>query len=203
MTTSTSTNNLALGGKFNDIADYTIGTVLLICTVIGVPANLASCYYFLTSKARNTNAIFFNRVYSIISVVDCLICAIQFPVIDVFFNGRVGRLFENEYFCDGWVVVKSTLAQTSVFLVAVLSVSRLLVLIYPRKQLSPVAAWVAPAICCSFSVFGMCICPLILQCITTRYLKPLGTCILLGNAKGFELNLTTLNTVQDTILAGW
>ena len=177
--------------------DLLLGSVFLICMVLGVPANLTSCYYFFTRKAKNANALFFNRIYTVISTVDCLICAIQFPVLQVLFYNKYdyesirplptddSLLFNNGYFCSVWTSMWGTLSQTSVLLVAVLSLSRLSLLLYPRKQLSPLVAWIVPV---TFAIFIACfvyIGPLIAGLICSRYSVEAGLCMIKGDSDGF------------------
>jgi hypothetical protein len=118
--------------------DITIGTISLLCSALGLPANIAAFTYFYTLKPRNPNGLYFKRVYSIITAVDCLICAIQFPVIESFFKQRIEDeliFFKNEYFGYVWYILYGTAMMTSVCLVGVLSVSRTFVLVYPTKKL--------------------------------------------------------------------
>ena len=77
--------NIALA-DVSDAGDITIGTILLLCTALGVPANFVSFVYFYTLKARSSNGIFFKQVYTIITVVDSLVCTLTFPIIEVVFK---------------------------------------------------------------------------------------------------------------------
>ena len=131
-------------------ADLILGLTFLLSCVLGTPANLASCYFFSTRAARNSNTLYFNRVYTVISLVDSLICMIQIPVIqlllfNLFEEGTYSRptpgnagsvMFHNRALCDVWSVLWLTLSQTSVLLVALLSLSRLRLLLLPRTRLS-------------------------------------------------------------------
>ena len=84
---NTTCENGTLAGP-SEAADITIGTILLMCTALGVPANAVSFLYFYIRKANNSNEIVFKWVYTIIAAVDCLICALQFPFIHTLFNNR-------------------------------------------------------------------------------------------------------------------
>ena len=128
----------------NEAISVTLGVVLLLCCFFGVPANAMSLSYFYTLKVHaGSNGLFFKRVYTTITSVDCLICALQLPSIhQLLHNERFSE--EYETLCRVWVVGNETLLATSISLVAVLSVSRSLVLALPHKKLSISAAWLIP-----------------------------------------------------------
>ena len=65
--------------------DFVTGTILLLCIAVGIPANLVALFYFYTNKLSKSNAIFFNKVYIVITFVDLLICAAWVPVTQVGF----------------------------------------------------------------------------------------------------------------------
>ena len=134
--------------KYNTSADYTIGTALCAITLLGTTFNALSFVYFSTLKTRNTTAQFFKTIYMIITCNDFLICAALFPNIDAAFaEERAGLLAHHPALCHVWVFVMWVLPQMSIFLVGMLSVSRLIVLRYPTKQFDPKMACILPAVC--------------------------------------------------------
>jgi hypothetical protein len=127
-------------------ADSAIGTLLVIITLVGVPANLTSCYLFFKEKTRNSNAKFFQRIYMVITAVDTFICGALFPTIQALLRGRRSDdlLFTRAPFCTLWYILWIVAQQETIFLVAMLSSSRLYLLRYPLKKLYVPAATAAP-----------------------------------------------------------
>ena len=133
---------------YNTTADHTVGITLCIVSVLGTTLNTLSFLYFSHLHTRNTTAQFFRTLYMVITCNDFLICAALFPNIDAAFAGeRAGLLSKHPQFCSTWVMVMWVLPQMSIFLVGLLSVSRLLVLKYPTKQFNPRLACLLPALC--------------------------------------------------------
>ena len=116
--------------------DLTVATLLVIISALGFLLNLLSFLYFKNKKPRNGTSNFFRRVYLAITLTDTLICLVLFPVIDAAYSPRrAGRLFHSTFFCEVWTVIWWILPQTSVLLVGLLSVSRLVVLWRPGARL--------------------------------------------------------------------
>ena len=63
--------------------------------MIGVPANCAACYHFITQAARNKNSFFFKRLYTLISVLDILIGFAQLPLAQTLLLGTFGYFVFN------------------------------------------------------------------------------------------------------------
>ena len=202
-----SSNSSSTGDGPDKAADLLVGTVLLVCTLLGVPANLASCYYFSSRAARNANTLFFNRVYTVISFVDCLICVLQLPVVQVLFGGASPEsgaytrptsnssslLFNNGAFCSFWSVLWNTLSVQSVVLVAVLSLSRLCLLMYPTKQLSPASAWLVPALSGALIACVLCTAPILLGYTVAVYFSEYGVCFMMGDSGEFWNSTSSLS----------
>ena len=122
--------------------DLTLATLLLFSLLLGTTGNLVSQYFFWRQTPRSTNSTFFKRIYQTISCVDLLICITLFPVIEAFFKDpehdpQPPVLFGAPWFCYSWGLLWEVLPAISVFLVAVLSISRLVLLIKPTIQLRP------------------------------------------------------------------
>ena len=141
--------------KFNRGADITIGILLLLCCLIGVFLNTISLVSFYTMKTKSRNATYFQWTYRIICATDLLICLTLFPHIDAAFSPkRHGTLYPRSGFCDMWSVLWTVLPEMSVFMVAFLSVSRLVILVKPYKIYNPIVSWTVPlGYCAATTVF--------------------------------------------------
>ena len=135
--------------SLNKTTDTCIGILLSFCSVIGIIFNVPSVTYFLTQSARNNNASYFQRIYQIISMIDLFICLTLFPYIDAAFaRGRRSRLLKNGTVCSVWSILWTVLPEMSVFMVAFMSVSRLLLLLKPHRVFRPVLGWLVPSVYC-------------------------------------------------------
>ena len=81
----------------------------------------------------------------IITLIDVSICALLFPVIEAAFaEERLGFIFNHNILCDIWAFLWWLFPQASVLLVAMLSLSRLVVLYKPQLHLKPWIAFSVP-----------------------------------------------------------
>ena len=121
--------------------DITFGVLYTICIIFGTLANVMSFLYFIKRKTgAATNKTYMIYLYRIITFVDILICFLVFPLIEASFNQSDGRgkepvLFDDSVFCTIWGVLWNVLPVLSVVLVAILSFSRCLLLLYPLIKL--------------------------------------------------------------------
>ena len=159
-------------------ADTIISIFLIISSVVGVLANIASCYLFYKQKSKNSNALFFRRVYIVITAVDAVICLVLFPVIEALLSGRRSELllFRNPPFCTGWYIIWIVVQQETIFLVALLSMSRLYLLKYPLKTLHLPLARVAPLVYALIVLFALCVLPLATHFTPVNYRDELAIC---------------------------
>ena len=128
-------------------ADLCIGGILSTISVLGSITNIFSLSYFRTGSAHNNNNIFFKRLYVLICSVDFTICLTLFPMIEAaFLPQRRGQMFGTPWFCESWGILWTYLPILSIFLLAVLSVSRLLLLMLPTLRLDPALAWWLPGV---------------------------------------------------------
>ena len=133
--------------KFSRTADYAFGVNQTLVTALGCALNSLSFVYFATRKTRNENSEFFKRLYMVITFNDFWVCAAAFPVIEAAFSpNRDGLLSSSAAFCTIWTVVMSSLFEMSIFLIGMLSVSRLIVLKFPSHNFSPFSAYLVPAV---------------------------------------------------------
>ena len=128
--------------------DTIFGVFYIICMVFGTPTNFLSFLYFMKRKTgAATNKTYMTHLYRMITFIDILICFLVFPLIEAsFFNlandtglhckfRRKPVLFGDPTFCTIWGLLWNILPVLSVFLVAILSFSRCLLLLYPLKKL--------------------------------------------------------------------
>ena len=136
----------------NTTKELCFGTLLCLCSIIGILFNAPSFTYFLTLHPRSNNASYFQRVYQIISMIDLLVCITLLPYIDAAFStNRQGTLLTNDTVCEVWAFLWTVLPDMSVFMVAFISVSRLILLVRPHKVFLPVRGWLVPIMYCVFT----------------------------------------------------
>ena len=112
------------------IVDMIYGAILLVVTLLGTPANAFSFYYFLSKKRDISSAI-----YICITAVDTFTCLCALPPALSYFNNRKPTMFEDDIFCNIWIVVFRVLSAMSIFCVALLSITRTYLLLTPFKSI--------------------------------------------------------------------
>ena len=182
----------------NKAADITIGVILSLCTIIGLPCNILAFIHFTRRFSRNINSRFFTRLYSVISLIDCLICVIQFPIIQALFGGRDSDalLFKDFVFCNTWTVLIMTFIMLSVFLVLMLSVSRLLLIRFPHIQMRLSLPVVCPTIYSAIVVMGLFVVPITMGYIAITYNPNKAVCTTYGAVPEFDYQ----NITNDTMM---
>ena len=155
-------------------ADSIIGVVFIVCMVGGVVTNVISFLYFhKTSKASSgtANRIYFNRVYTMISLLNVTVGILNVPHVEAaFLPQRCGEkmLFNLSGFCKTWKGCWTLLAHTSMFMVAVLSVSRLILIISPNRNLQPILPFLL-FVGCVVVVLMLIICvPVLMKGVTVQ-----------------------------------
>lgn len=135
-----SDSNITAVEAVSPVGEATLGTITLICFLIGVPGNLLASIYFVQehiNNSRNTKKIFFTEIYICMTGVDLMLTATLFPIIENYFNGaRAGVLFSDLNFCAVWGFLWEIVPCISVFLVGLLSLSRMLILVWPMQSLN-------------------------------------------------------------------
>lgn len=124
----------------NPGADAALGTLTLVCFLVGVPGNLLATTYFVQehiNNARNVKKLFFTELYISMASIDLLLTATLFPIFENYFHGdRLGYLFNKTGFCFIWGFIWEIVPCISVFLVGLLSISRMLILVRPMQSLN-------------------------------------------------------------------
>ena len=130
---------------YNSALEYTVGAILIITSIFGTLLNVVSFSYFSFLKTRNKNSEFFKKLYMSITVNDILISLTLFPFIEAIFSeNRQGILASNHPFCVITFVGWFLLSQNSVILLALLSLTRLLLLRNPNRVFIPNIAFIIP-----------------------------------------------------------
>ena len=117
-----------------------IGTLLLACTIFGVPANILALKYFRSTRSRKLP----NLLYQAICSIDTCTCVAHIPVAISLLNDRYPVSFNNMAFCATWYVLFTFLQSMSMFLVMILSVSRCIAIALPFQNVRK--SWVISAI---------------------------------------------------------
>lgn len=115
-----------------------LGVAYIILVIMGIPSNIVSVIHFSTqtARARSTRE-YFKWIYTNIALVDLAITVFCFPVIAVFLDDKRNSVFfHDDMFCKFWGFLWEVLPYYSVFLVLVMSISRMLILVKPMMVLS-------------------------------------------------------------------
>ena len=112
--------------------DTFLGTILILCSALGIPGNLLSLSYFLhTKNVKNVSAL----LYKAICLVDLTTSVFTLPAAHVLFTARRPGLFNNYTFCVTWVVIYEYLQVMSIFLVMLISVTRSVSIVSPARKI--------------------------------------------------------------------
>ncbi|KAL5253330.1 hypothetical protein ACHWQZ_G013200 [Mnemiopsis leidyi] len=133
----------------NTITNSIFGVIYVVCTVFGTPGNILAVLYFRsgrmqqgsqsTRRKMSVNKAYFDQLFQVICITDAIICLSVVPNAVSFFDNRSRAWFDNDIFCSGWGLLWEILPYFSVFLVGVMSISRLVVLISPLLTLNSTA----------------------------------------------------------------
>ena len=121
--------------------EVVLGTITLLCFLIGAPGNLLATIYFVQehlTNTRNLKKLYFTELYMCMTTVDFILTVTLFPIFENYFTlNRNGQLFHNSGFCIVWGAFWEIAPCISVFLVGILSISRMLILVKPMQALNP------------------------------------------------------------------
>ena len=113
------------------IYDTLLAATLTLCTLVGLPGNLLSLFYFYSASRRD----FSSFIYTIVSAIDTCTCVFHLPVMIALYNTRKPGAFENMTFCLAWIVAFENVQLISMFLVMLLSVSRTITLVFLQYKI--------------------------------------------------------------------
>ena len=109
--------------------DIIIGSFLVVCFVVGLLGNVSALAYFLSNKRKSLP----DKLYIIVVSVDIGTCCATIPVIISLFNNREAKLFENSILCGSFTIAAYFFLRISMYLVAVMSVTRTIAIIKPHR----------------------------------------------------------------------
>jgi hypothetical protein len=105
--------------------DYSLGTFLILCTLVGVPGNIMGALFFSSTTREDSVAL----LYTVVCSVDTVTSFAHLPVTVAMLSGRRPGIFNNHLFCALWDVMYSILQKISMFLVLLLSTFRTVIII--------------------------------------------------------------------------
>lgn len=117
--------------KINTSIDITLSVICFIVFLVGTPGNLLAMFYFI-SCGRDLPT----RLYTLLSFIDFIISIFILPVGLSLVQARDPVMFGWPPFCTLWGLVWTWAPYMSVFLIAVLSITRTLVLLNPLRIIS-------------------------------------------------------------------
>lgn len=125
-----------LSSERSRTVDICLAIIYLVCFLLGTFFNTTALLFFGKQSALSSNKRYFKSLYTVIVTVDLLVCVTVLPLVWVYLSrDRAGGLFLLPWVCYLWAVVWELLPSVAVFLVAVLSFSRMVVLVAPLKVL--------------------------------------------------------------------
>ena len=107
--------------------DNTLGCLLFLCALVGIPGNLLGALYFSSTTTEDSVSL----LYTIICSVDTITSITHLPVAVALFRGREPGVFGNYLFCALWDVIYTILQKLSMFLVLLLSTFRTVIIVNP------------------------------------------------------------------------
>ena len=113
------------------VYDTLLAVTLSICTLVGLPGNIASQMYYYSSKRKD----FSSFIYVLVCSIDICICLIHLPVMIALYTNRKPGIFSQRLFCVGWNVLLYYVQQASMFLVMLMSVARSIKLVYKHYRI--------------------------------------------------------------------
>ena len=130
MSNDNSSFHYATATAGNGYADYTLGSLSFVSCCIGMPGSLVTFGFFFI-KRRTVSSV----QHMMISAVDATITfLLLFNGISEFNSGRP-LMFKHHWFCVAWAFMWQACTRLSIFLVAVLSISRAICLFRPFSKI--------------------------------------------------------------------
>ena len=198
-TYTTATPNL------NKPADLTLATILILCSVVGLPGNIVSFIYFWGKR----NQSYPDLLYTIISAVDSCTCAIIFPMIfPLFRDMREASLFASPPFCGIWIAMFFFLLRFSQFMVVVISVTRAISMRAPFYQIKKRSLMI---VCFAYAVFLLTLEALFsgTNVVVYTYIRQIVSCATVSSEDGWRylvlviLNLSLVILISTTVFTSF
>ena len=111
-------------------ADNLIGILLILLTAVGILSNLPSFLYFWKRRKKTIH----DFLYSVISVLNGMTCALCFPVIASLMNSRSEMLFGNSVVCMAWPSAFYLMIRLAMLLVIFVSLTRTIAIVKPSVR---------------------------------------------------------------------
>ena len=102
------------------------GMLSVVCFIGGSVGNMVAFSYFLQQRKDNSTVI-----YILITAVDVVVSISQLPVGISYLQDRKPGVFGNDLFCNVWHFMWQIMSRQSVALVAILSITRTLSILFP------------------------------------------------------------------------
>lgn len=109
------------------VLDFTLGSLLILCTIVGVIGNTLACFFF-SSKSRRDLV---TCLYIVINVTDIVCSFTHLPVTVSLLRCRTPGIFNNYLFCALWETVFCIMQKFSIYLVLLLSITRTIAIVKP------------------------------------------------------------------------
>ena len=112
--------------------DLFLGVVLIVCFVVGVPANIVSFKFFLSKPSPRDLP---TCIYILITLTDIVICTLTLVPAVSYLSGRAPQLFHYSGMCVTWGIFIAVFPAFTIFTLALLSVTRTYNVQYPLKTM--------------------------------------------------------------------
>ena len=157
--------------------DISIGSMYLIILLLGSAGNILGFIWLWRVSPKKHNELFFRNIYRMMNILDCFICLSLVPEIEAFWRGRASVLFDQPAFCMFWALKWELLPSASVFIVAVLSISRMISVACPLYQLNFKVLKIL-AVFYFLAIFAAMLVPMLMGLSDTSFEKTDGACSL-------------------------
>ena len=128
-------NEWKSGHSFNQTADLTIGTALVLSSLLGIAGNLSAFAFF----CKNRNKKLHLTLFIMTCVTDLCTSIFALPIAPSLFNKRLPTLFGNYIFCGIWALVFHFRQSFSTFIVLLLNVTRCITIFSPFYRINKIA----------------------------------------------------------------
>ena len=107
--------------------DYSLGSLLLLCALVGIPGNILGASFFTSTNKKDRVTL----LYITICCIDSVTSITHLPVTMAMFRGRKPGMFNSYLVCVVWEILYTILQKMSIFLVLLLSTSRTVAIVKP------------------------------------------------------------------------
>ena len=115
--------------QHSETADTIIGYSLAIILGVSLVGNVSAFFYFWPNRRKSLP----NKLYILIVIVDIITSISTVPVISSLLNDRKPSLFSSSALCWTYTMAANYSVRMSMLLVAVLSITRTIAIVFPHK----------------------------------------------------------------------